>query len=134
MEDIVERANEGPLSILVIANQDSNSDWIRTSLKEWDYKLIGIFDSVNQALQIVQETQVDIILADSSAHGVLEIECAVAQQRTHAPLPRRAILLPRPSGGYQPINPSPGIACGASCPPKPAAWRRMPAHPRGRLP
>lgn len=70
----MERANERPLSILVIANQDSNSDWMRTSLKEWDYRLIGIFDSVNQALQVVQETQVDIILADSSAHGVLEFE------------------------------------------------------------
>lgn len=70
----MERVNEMPLSILVIANQDSNTDWMRTSLKEWDYQLIGIFDSVNQALQIVQETQVDIILADSSAHGVLETE------------------------------------------------------------
>jgi pilus assembly protein CpaE len=72
LEDIVERANERPLSILVIADQDPNTDWMRTSLKEWDYKLIGVFDAVHQAAQIVQETQVDIILADSSAHGVLE--------------------------------------------------------------
>jgi len=74
MEDIVERANDTSVSIVVIASQDSTSEWMRTSFKEWNYRLIGIFDSVFQALQVVQETQVDIILADSSAAGVLETE------------------------------------------------------------
>jgi pilus assembly protein CpaE len=74
MEDSVERANETPLSILVIASPNSNTERMRTSLEEWNYGLIGIVDSVDQAVQIIQETQVDIILADSSAHGALETE------------------------------------------------------------
>jgi pilus assembly protein CpaE len=74
MEDSVETANEMPLGILVIASPNSNTEWMRTSLKQWNYRLIDIVDSIDQALQIVRETQADIILADSSAHGVLETE------------------------------------------------------------
>jgi pilus assembly protein CpaE len=62
------------LNILYIANQDSNTEWIRTSLREWNYRLVGIFDSVYTALQVIEDTQVDIIVADSSAAGVLETE------------------------------------------------------------
>jgi DNA-binding NtrC family response regulator len=74
MEDSVERTNEMPPSVLVIASPNSNTERMRTSLEEWNYRLIGIVDSVDQAVKIIQETQVDIILADSSAHGALETE------------------------------------------------------------
>lgn len=70
----MERVNETPLSIMVIASRDSATDWVRSSLREWDYGLIGIFDTVFQGLQVVKETPVDIILADSSAQGVQETD------------------------------------------------------------
>lgn len=70
----MDRVNEMPLSILIITNQDPASDWIRLSLKEANYKLAGVVDSVYAALQVVEQTRVDIILADSAAQGVFETE------------------------------------------------------------
>ena len=70
----MERVNETPLNILVIANRDSATDWVRSSLSEWDYGLIGVFDTVSQGLQVVEQTSVDIILADGSAQGVQETD------------------------------------------------------------
>jgi pilus assembly protein CpaE len=70
----VERINETPLNILVIASRDSTTDWMRSSLREWGYGLIGVFDAVFQALQVTEDTHVDIILADSSAPGVQETD------------------------------------------------------------
>ena len=69
----MERVNETPLSILVVANQDATSDWIQTSLQELKYKVVGMVESIHQALQVMERTRVDIILADGSAHGVSEI-------------------------------------------------------------
>ena len=70
----MERVNETPLNIMVIASRDSATDWLRSSLREWDYGLIGVFDTVFQALQVAEETPVDIILADSSAQSVQETD------------------------------------------------------------
>jgi len=69
----VERANGTALRILIIANQDASTDWLQFSLKELDYKVVGAVDSAHQALQVVERTQVDLILADSSAQGVAEV-------------------------------------------------------------
>lgn len=70
----MDRVTQTPLSILVIAQQDPTTDWIQASLREMNYKLAGVVDSAYQALQTVERAQVDIILADSSTTGVLEIE------------------------------------------------------------
>ena len=69
----MERANGTVLRILIIANQDPSTDWLQHSLKEMDYRVVGAVDSTYQALQVVERTPVDLILADSSAHGVLEV-------------------------------------------------------------
>ncbi len=68
----MEIAHKTLLSILVIARQDPTADWIQASLKEMNYKLAGMVDSTLQALQVVEQTPVDIVLADSAARGVLE--------------------------------------------------------------
>jgi pilus assembly protein CpaE len=70
----VDRGSEIALNILVVAQQDPTTDWIQASLREMNYKLAGIADSAYQALQAVDRAHIDIILADSAATGVLEIE------------------------------------------------------------
>jgi pilus assembly protein CpaE len=59
---------------MIIASRDSATEWMHSSLREWEYRLIGVFDTVFQGLQVVEETPVDIILADSSAPGVQETD------------------------------------------------------------
>jgi pilus assembly protein CpaE len=70
MEDVMQSGKETAPSVLVIANHDPTSDWIQLSLDELGYKVAGMVDSAYQALQLVENTPVDIILADSSGHGV----------------------------------------------------------------
>jgi pilus assembly protein CpaE len=65
--------NEAPLSILMIANAEPTSDWVQGSLKDMNYKLVGRVDATSQAVQMVKRSQVDIILADSTAQGVTEL-------------------------------------------------------------
>jgi pilus assembly protein CpaE len=70
MEDVMQRAKETAPSVLVIASHDPTSDWIQLSLDELGYKVAGSVDSAYQALQVIERTPLDIILADSSGHGV----------------------------------------------------------------
>jgi pilus assembly protein CpaE len=70
----VERFDGTPLSILIITNQDPTADWIQISLKELNYQLAGVVESVYGALQVLERARVDIILADSAGQGVLETE------------------------------------------------------------
>ncbi len=62
------------LSVLVIAGYDPTIDWIEYSLQEQRYRVIGQVLSVEQALQQLKQTQVDVIIADSSGDGVVETE------------------------------------------------------------
>ncbi len=69
----MEQVGRTSLSVLVIAKHEPTIDWTQFSLQEQNYKLAGQVDSVDQALQKLAQAQVDIILADSSGDGVLEI-------------------------------------------------------------
>lgn len=70
----MERANPNPLRLLIVTPEDPNAEWIRVSTRELNCKLVGVVDSAFQAMQAVEKTQVDIILADSLAHGVRDVE------------------------------------------------------------
>ncbi len=69
----MEHTNKTALKVLVIADYDPTVDWVQLSLQEQNYQIIGRAESVDQALQYIQQNQVDIIVADSSGYGVLEI-------------------------------------------------------------
>lgn len=62
------------LSVLVIAPYDPTIEWVEFSLQEQNFRVIGRVDSVEQALQNIQQTHVDVILADSAADGVFNTE------------------------------------------------------------
>lgn len=62
------------LNILIVAGYASDLDWVHLSLQEHDYQVLGQVYSVAEAAQVIEKTQVDIILADSSGEGVLETE------------------------------------------------------------
>jgi pilus assembly protein CpaE len=68
----MEKPNGTALSVLIIGENDSTTDWIQASLRKEGYKLAGLAASTHQALQRIEEIPVDIILADSSGHGVIE--------------------------------------------------------------
>jgi len=68
----MERVSGAPLSVLIVGGQDPTTQWVQTSLKELNYKLAGLVDSADQALEVIERTPVDIILADSAAYGVFE--------------------------------------------------------------
>ena len=60
------------LNVLIIARYDPSIDWMQISLQEQSYRLAGRVESIDQALQQIDEAQIDVILADTSAEGVLE--------------------------------------------------------------
>lgn len=58
--------------VLIIAEYEPTTDWVQAVLKDENYTVVGLVKSVSQAMQKIQQTPVDMILADSSGHGVLE--------------------------------------------------------------
>ncbi|MDX1521845.1 MAG: AAA family ATPase [Anaerolineae bacterium] len=62
------------LNILIVAGYASDLDWVQLSLEEHEYQILGQVYSVTEAAQVIEKTQVDIILADSSGEGVLETD------------------------------------------------------------
>jgi pilus assembly protein CpaE len=69
----MEQTNKTSLKVLVIADYDPTIDWVQLSLQEQNYQLIGRVESVSQALQYIEQDQVDMLVADSSGYDVLEI-------------------------------------------------------------
>lgn len=59
------------LNILIIAAHNSDLDWAHLSLQDHHYQVLGQVFSVAEAAQVIEKTQVDLILADSSGEGVL---------------------------------------------------------------
>ncbi len=70
----MEQTNEKSLNVLVIADYDPTMDWVQLSLQEQAYQIKGRVESVSQALQYIQQNPVDVLVADSSGYGVLEID------------------------------------------------------------
>ena len=68
----MEKASSRPLRIVIITSQDPTTDWMRQSLQELNYKVVGVVESVYQALQLLEKAPADIVLADSAAQTVLE--------------------------------------------------------------
>lgn len=68
------REQEKSLNILIVAGYASDLDWVQLSLQEHDYQVLGQVYAVAEAAQVIEKTQVDLILADSSGEGVLETE------------------------------------------------------------
>jgi pilus assembly protein CpaE len=60
------------LNVLVIADYDPSVDWVQLSLQEQNYQIVGRADSVDQALQYLEQNQIDVLLADTSGDGVLD--------------------------------------------------------------
>lgn len=69
----MEQLGQRPLNVLVIAKYEPTFDWTQLSLQEQHYHLVGRVDSTEQALKTLTQTPVDIILADSSGDGVLDL-------------------------------------------------------------
>ena len=69
----MEQINQTPLRVLIIAKYDPTIDWVQFSLQEQRYETVGRFDSIDQAWPHLNRTRVDIVLADTSGEGVLEI-------------------------------------------------------------
>lgn len=70
----MERGSRTQLRILIVTDEDPTTDWIQASLKEQNYRLVGTVPSAHRALQAAEDTEIDIILADSMAQGVLETQ------------------------------------------------------------
>ncbi len=70
----MERGSGTQLRILIVTDEDPTTDWIQASLKEQNYRLVGTVPSAHRALQAAEDTEIDIILADSLAQGVLETQ------------------------------------------------------------
>ncbi|HRV91366.1 MAG TPA: response regulator, partial [Anaerolineae bacterium] len=62
------------LNILIIAGHASDLDWVQLSLQDHHYQVLGQVFSVAEAAQVVEKTQVDLILADGSGEGVLDTD------------------------------------------------------------
>lgn len=69
----MEQVNSTPLSVLIIAEYDPTFDWIQLTLQEQHYQIVGRVDSVEQALKRLARTHVNIVLADTSGEGVLDV-------------------------------------------------------------
>jgi pilus assembly protein CpaE len=82
----MEQKEKTPLRIMIIAEYDPTFDWVHLSLQEQRYEIVGRFDSVELAWQQLTRKHVDVILADTSAEGVLETpwiqQVAVQSKRT----------------------------------------------------
>lgn len=69
----MEQINQTPLRVLIIAKYDPTIDWVQLSLQEQQYEIVGRLDSIDQAWKQMNRTQVDIVVADTSGDGVLDI-------------------------------------------------------------
>jgi pilus assembly protein CpaE len=69
----MEQLNKAPLSILIIARYDPTFDWVQLTLQEQHYNIVGRVDTVEQALRKISRSHVDIVLADTSGDGVLDV-------------------------------------------------------------
>lgn len=68
----MEQPSKSPLTILIIAKYDPTFDWIQQGLHEQNYNILGRVDTVEEGLRRASRTHVDIILADTTADGVLQ--------------------------------------------------------------
>lgn len=68
----MEHTAKKSLRILVLAGYDPEIEWIQFSLQEQNYDVLGQVLSVREAWEAMQQTEIDIILADSSGEGVLD--------------------------------------------------------------
>lgn len=70
----MQREKGKSLNILIIAAHASDLDWVHLSLEDQHYQVLGQVFSVAEAVQVINRTQVDLILADSSGEGVLKTD------------------------------------------------------------
>jgi len=64
--------DKASLNVLVIADYDPSVDWVQLSLQEQNYQIVGRTDSVDQALEYLEQNEVNVLLADTSGYGVLD--------------------------------------------------------------